>query len=64
MEKHPPVYLGVVAIERGAFGSPLTLLFYLQILEAQHIKPKSLEFIELNSKIVTMFWKTFILSFS
>ena len=24
MEEHPPLHLGVVAIKKGAFGSPLT----------------------------------------
>ena len=31
MEKRPPLHLGVVAIEKGAFGSPSTMVanFYL-----------------------------------
>ena len=37
MEKHPPLHLGVVAIEKGAFGSPLTkvtkfTLLYISLL--------------------------------
>ena len=44
MELHPPLHLGVVAIEKGAFGSPLTAVanFSLLINQKCQEKPKSI----------------------
>ena len=42
MELRPPLHLGVVAIEKGAFGSPSTMVanFYIAILETIFLATK------------------------
>ena len=37
MEQHPLLHLGVVAIEKGAFGSPVTTVVNFYTLESPDI---------------------------
>ena len=34
MESRPPLHIGVVAIEKGAFGSPLTSIIFMYTVNA------------------------------